>query len=110
LVSDLDPKASAILDEKVLCEAVACRVGVFLVKGVIEAGGELPSLQNISCEQREVGDDVGARIEACQSGSLAYVLKIHAGEDPLLDERHAERALEEMLRRIGDRHLSAGVG
>jgi hypothetical protein len=43
-VSDLDSEISAILKENVLREAIAARVGIFMVKDVIQACREFPSL------------------------------------------------------------------
>jgi hypothetical protein len=43
-VTGLDSEISAILKENVLRQAIAARVGIFMVKHVIEACREFPSL------------------------------------------------------------------
>ena len=76
-------------------------VGVPLVKNIIKAGGEVqifPESPGIKCH---VHDEEATQVGSRDRPSLACVLSLDAGEEPLPYYRKAEIHLDELLGGVG---------
>src|SRR5712664_94691 len=76
------------------------RVAVFGVEQVVNADGQIQSLEQLLAEQRQIDDSkgIGLGAEACQP--FACVKELCAGKDFLLHQGNTQVELRKMLRRV----------
>jgi hypothetical protein len=97
MIRKLQPEVPAILINDVLQMRHRRRIAINLVKGVVDAGGELPVVESLRSVKREIGNDICLGKIACEGPSLADILEIHASEKLLAKDRNADVSLPKYM-------------
>ena len=79
----------------------AARVGVPLIKKIVETARQIEFLRYFASEKGQVHDEEAAQFCLRNGSSFAHVLGIDAGKESLLHQRNAEIHLGQLFRRIG---------